>query len=158
MGLLLAADGIGTLIGAALPTRFTRWIGSARALIVAGFVAAAGAVVVPWGAGGFAYVMFVVGNVVFSAGVVVPSVVTRTYRQVASPPELLSRVMATVRFVSWGAVPVGGVVAGARHVVGLCGVLVGAPVVLVLSPVCRLRDLTDFRVADRDGEAVAVGG
>jgi MFS family permease len=152
VGLLLAADGVGTLIGAALTTRLTAGIGTARALIVAGFVAVVGALVVPLGAGVSGFVAFAVGNVVFSVGVVVLSVVTRTYRQIASPPELLSRVMATVRFVSWGAIPIGGLVAGV--VAGLLGgratlmifavVAVGIPLVLLAAPIRRLRDLTDF--------------
>ena len=79
--------------------------------------------------------------------------VTRTYRQTASPPELLSRVMATVRFVSWGAIPIGGLVAGA-----LAGLLSGRaallvfvlaaaciPLVLLASPIRHLRDLDDYR-------------
>jgi hypothetical protein len=108
VGVLLAADGVGTLLGAALTTRFTTAVGTARGLIVAGFVATAGAFVVPWGTGWAGYAAFAVGNLVFSGGVVVLSVTTRTYRQIASPPELLSRVMATVRFVSWGAIPLAG--------------------------------------------------
>lgn len=157
VGLLLAADGAGTLLGAALTNRVTARLGTARALIAAGFVSVAGALAVPFGAGWRGFVAFAVGNVVFSAGVVVLSVVTRTYRQIASPPELLSRVMATVRFVSWGAIPVGGLLAGA-----LAGVLsaraalfvfVAAaaciPLVLLASPVRHLRDLTDHEEPDR---------
>jgi MFS family permease len=153
VGLLLAADGVGSLIGAALTNRITAWLGTARALIAAGFVAVAGALVVPLGAGWQGFVAFAVGNVVFSIGVVVLSVVTRTYRQIASPPDLLPRVMATVRFVSWGAIPIGGLVAGA-----VAGVLSGRvtlllfvaaavcmPLVLLASPVRHLRDLTDYQ-------------
>jgi hypothetical protein len=76
---------------------------------------------------------------------------TRTYRQLASPPELLSRVMATVRFVSWGAIPVGGLVAGALAgplgarttllIVGAAAVL--APLSLLFSPVRGQRDLLE---------------
>lgn len=158
VGLLLAADGLGTLIGAALTTRITDTIGTARGLVVAGFVATAGAFVVPWGTGWGAYAAFTVGNLVFSGGVVILSVTTRTYRQIASPPELLSRVMATVRFVSWGAIPVGGLVAGA-----LAGALgaritllvfavatVCAPLALLLSPVRGRRDLIDASAPRRE--------
>lgn len=159
VGFLLAAEGIGSLAGAALTTRITRRSGSARALVLAGFVAVAGAVLVPAGTGWVAFVAFAAGNVVFAGGVVVLSVTTRTYRQIASPPQLLPRVVATVRFVSWGAIPVGGLVAGA-----LAGALGGrvtlwlfaaaalaSPLVLLLSPVRRLRDLTDFRAEGRTG-------
>ncbi|MEU8173794.1 MFS transporter [Microbispora hainanensis] len=153
VGLLLAADGVGSLIGAALTNRVTARLGTARALIVAGFAAVAGALVVPLGTGWPGFAAFAVGNVVFAAAIVMFSVVTRTYRQIASPPDLLSRVMATVRFVSWGAIPIGGLVAGV--VAGLLGgritllifvvPAVCIPLVLLASPIRRLRDLTDYR-------------
>lgn len=98
------------------------------------------------------------------------SVTTRTYRQIASPPDLLSRVMATVRFVSWGAIPVGGLVAGAvagslgarATLLIVAGVVVAAPLVLLLSPVRHLRDLTDHDRGDDPtlpaAPTVTVGG
>jgi MFS family permease len=158
VGLLLAADGVGTLIGAALTTRFTNRVGTARGLIIAGLVASAGAFIVPYGSGWGAYAGFVAGNLVFSAGVVVLSVTTRTYRQIASPPELLSRVMATVRFVSWGAIPVGGLVAGllagplgARTtLVIFAAAAVCAPLALLFSPVRGQRDLAVPTAPDRE--------
>ncbi|MFG2071755.1 MFS transporter [Nonomuraea maritima] len=156
VGLLLAADGVGSLVGAALTSRITARLGTARALVVAGFFSAAGALVVPLGTGWQGYVAFAVGNVVFSVGVVVLSVVTRTYRQITSPPELLPRVMATVRFVSWGAIPVGGLVAGAlagafgARTTLLIFVLAALciPLVLLASPVRHLRDLTDHQPSE----------
>ncbi|MFI6600843.1 MFS transporter [Nonomuraea sp. NPDC050536] len=156
VGLLLAADGAGALIGAAVTNQVTARLGTARALIVAGFVSAAGVLVVPLGTGWQGFAAFAAGNVVFAAGVVVLSVVTRTYRQIASPPDLLPRVMATVRFVSWGAIPIGGLIAGV-----IAGVLSGRvtlmifvvaaiciPLVLLASPIRRLRDLTDYQQSD----------
>ncbi|MFG6201857.1 MFS transporter [Nonomuraea sp. JJY05] len=156
VGLLLAADGVGTLIGVALTNQVTARLGTARAVIISGFVAVAGALVVPLGSGWQGFAAFAAGNMVFAAGVVVLSVVTRTYRQIASPPDLLPRVMATVRFVSWGAIPIGGLVAGV-----IAGVLGGRvtlmifvvaavciPLVLLASPIRHLRDLTDYRQSD----------
>ena len=162
VGVLLAAEGVGTLLGAALTTRFTTAVGTARGLIVAGFVATAGAFIVPWGTGWAGYAAFALGNVVFSAGVVVLSVTTRTYRQIASPPELLSRVMATVRFVSWGAIPLGGLVAGAlagplgsrTTLFVVATVTLLAPLALLFSPVRGRRDLL---VATAPEPAAVVG-
>jgi MFS family permease len=155
VGVLLAAEGVGTLIGAALTTRITRRLGSARGIILAAVVATAGAVLVPWGDGFTAYALFALGNVIFAGGVVVLSVTMRTYRQTASPPALLSRVIATVRFVSWGAIPIGGLLAGAlAGGLGARGtlLLVAAvtalcPVALLLSPVRNARNLADVAVA-----------
>jgi hypothetical protein len=88
-----------------------------------------------------------VGNLVFAGSVVILSVTTRTYRMTATPPGLLSRVIATVKFVSWGAIPVGGVTAGA--LAGVLGarmsllvfgaVTVCAPLVWLLSPMRAAR-------------------
>ncbi|MFI5493242.1 MFS transporter [Actinoplanes sp. NPDC051859] len=160
VGVLLAAEGVGSLVGAALTTRFTDLVGSARAMIIAGLVSVAGALTIPWGTGIFASAFFALGSFTFAAGVVVLSVTTRTYRQLASPPELLSRVMATVRFVSWGAIPLGGLIAGAlagplgtRGTLLILGVVtVCAPLAWLLSPVRGLRDLTDLPQPQPDRE------
>ena len=149
VGLLLAADGLGTLIGAALTTRFTDRFGTARGLIIAAFVGVAGALIIPLGTGTAAFLAFAVGNIIFASSTVVLSVTTRTYRMLASPPELLSRVIATVKFVSWGAIPVGGLLAGilagplgARTTLLIFGALtVLSPIIYLSTPIRRLRDL-----------------
>jgi hypothetical protein len=59
--------------------------------------------------------------------------------------------MATVRFVSWGVVPIGSLVAGAvASSIGahgalwiFCALTCSAPLVLFGTPVRRLRELTD---------------
>jgi len=150
VGFLLASEGVGSLIGAALSPRVVRAVGSARACLIAGLVSVGGALLIPIGHATVACVMFALGNVVFAAGAVIVSTATRTFRQIATPPELLSRVMATVRFVSWGAIPVGSLVAGAlgswigvRQTLFLLGALTAlSPLILLLSPVRRMRDLT----------------
>ncbi|MGW4943928.1 MFS transporter [Actinoplanes sp. NPDC004185] len=158
VGVLLAVDGVGTLIGAALTTRATNALGTARGLIILGFVEAAAAFVIPAGTGWVAYLGFTAGVLVFAATGCVFSVTTRTYRQIASPPELLSRVMATVRFVSWGAIPVGGLVAGAlagplgaRTTLLIVAVAaVAAPLALLFSPVRGRRDLAEPTTPERE--------
>ncbi|WP_110180472.1 MFS transporter [Nocardioides solisilvae] len=149
VGLLLATEGVGALVGAALATPLAARFGTARITVAGCLVAAAGAVLIPWGGSWVGMAVFAVGTIVFTAGTVVMSITTRTYRQLASPPDLLSRVMATVRFVSWGALPVGSVVAGllAESVGSRATLLVlglaafAAPAFLVLSQVRGLRDL-----------------
>lgn len=153
VGFLLAAEGIGSLVGAALTPRLVRRLGSARAVLLAAVISPLGALLVPLGAGVTGMVVFAAGNILFALTVVVTSIVTRTYRQTASPPELYPRVMATVRFVSWGAIPVGGLAAGAVATwVGprwallvFAVVTVASPLVLLASPVRSMRDLTDAR-------------
>ncbi|WP_328382157.1 MFS transporter [Micromonospora zamorensis] len=149
VGLLLAADGLGTLVGAALTTRFTDRVGTARGLVIAAVVGVAGALVIPLGSGTAAYLAFAVGNLVFAGSSVVLSVTTRTYRMLTSPPDLLSRVIATVKFVSWGAIPLGSLLAGllagplgARTTLLIFGALtVLSPVIYLSTPIRRMRDL-----------------
>lgn len=161
VGVLLAADGLGSLLAAAATPWLVRRFGSARVLLVDGLAGFAGAVLIPLGAGPAGWLCFAIGTFVFGASVVPGSVVTRTYRQVASPPELLSRVMATVRFVSWSMIPVGAVAAGllAAHL-GSATVLIGSafllllgPVILWFSPIRRLRDLEDYDDGRRSGSS-----
>lgn len=165
VGLLLAADGVGSLLAAAATPWLVRRFGSARVLLLDGLFGFAGALLIPLGVGTAGWLCFAVGTMVFGAAVVPGSVVTRTYRQVASPPELLSRVMATVRFVSWSMIPLGSLVAGvlAAHVgsravlFGSAFVMLAGPVIVGLSPVRRLRNLEDFDAAAPDLTAAAAG-
>ena len=152
VGLLIAADGVGSLLGAAIAPRLTARLGSARALLVAALGGGAAALLMPIGYGAAGMLAFAVANVGFGAGSVVFSIGARTHRQVASPPELLSRVMSTVRFVSWGAIPfgalLGGAVASAAGSRGAlwvaCLLALVGPAIMWFSPVRRLRDLTDI--------------
>lgn len=151
VGVLIAMDGVGSLLGASLTPRLNRSVGSARAVFAASFALVALALLMPDARSLAGVVLFGVGNAGVAAASAVISVNTRTYRQVASPPQLLARVMATVRFASWGVMPFGALAAGlAATSIGsrgalwiFCGLTVLAPLLLLGTPVGRLRDLTD---------------
>jgi MFS family permease len=153
VGVLIATEGVGALVGAALTPRLTRLLGSARSVILSELMAGCWALLLPLGHGAVGMAAFAVGNAGFATGVVIDSINTRTYRQTQSPPELLARVMATVRFVSWGAIPAGALAAGAasdllgiRPALWLTAALAFLPLVpLWLSPVRHLRDLDGER-------------
>jgi len=113
VGLLLATEGVGSLVGASLTPWLVRRVGSGRVVRVASVASAAAVLLLPLATGQLGIVLFALGNAGFATGVVVFSICTRTHRQLASPPELLSQVMATVRFVSWGPIPLGSLTAGA---------------------------------------------
>ncbi|MFD8599659.1 MFS transporter [Kitasatospora sp. NPDC059646] len=152
VGVLMATEGIGSLLGAALTPRLGSRLGSARTLLLAPVVGAALAMLMPMATAGPGLLLFAVGNAGFAAGVVVLSIVTRTHRQSTVPAELLPRVMATVRFVSWGAIPVGAVLAGsaaslwgARTALwAACALTAVAPAVLLCSRVRGLRSLDEL--------------
>ena len=149
VGLLIATDGLGSLVAAMFTPRLVDRFGSARVILVATFAGAAAALLMPLAQPGWGLALFAVGNMGFGAGVVILSILARTHRQQVTPPDLLSRVMATVRFVSWGAVPVGALTAGAAATAMggrggmwlVCGLAFLAPVALAASSVRRRSNL-----------------
>jgi predicted MFS family arabinose efflux permease len=158
VGVLLATEGAGSLAGASVTPAIVRRWGSGAAVRGASAFAAAAVLLLPVASGPAGIALFAVGNAGFAAGVVVFSICTRTHRQIASPPELLSRVMATVRFVSWGAIPVGSLTAGVlASTVGirpaltaLCLLTAVTPAVVFMS---RLRSVTALEDLDSRGAA-----
>lgn len=112
VGVLIAAEGAGSLVGAALAPRLSRRLGSARTALVMALACPATVALLPLATAGWGQVLFALGNAAFAATTVVASILFRTYRHVATPTELLPRVMATVRFVSWGVFPLGALAAG----------------------------------------------
>ncbi|MER6475077.1 MFS transporter [Streptomyces filamentosus] len=149
LGLVLAMDGVGALAGAAVAVRVTTRLGTAWGIIAADLAGGALLLLAPLTtSAGDAY-WFALGNAGFAFGTVIGSITTRTYRQTQSPPELLSRVMATVRFVSWGAMPFGALTAGllATHtgartaLWAVCAAALVPPLYLLSTRVGRHRDL-----------------
>jgi MFS family permease len=148
-GLVLASEGLGALVGASVGSRLGRRFGTGRLLLAAATLSVPSVLVMPLGHGAVGMVAFAVGNALFAFWTVMLSVITRTYRQQQSPPELLARVMATVRFVSWSVIPMGGFLAGwlAAHVGSRTGLWLLAipvavsPVVLVASPLRHRREV-----------------
>lgn len=148
-GVVLASEGVGALVGAAVGPRLGRRFGTGRLLLAAAVLSVPAVLLMPLGDGVAGLVLFAAGNALFAFFTVVLSVITRTYRQQESPPELLARVMATVRFVSWGVIPIGGLLAGwlagltsARTGLWLLAIAVAvSPVVLLASPLRHRREV-----------------
>ncbi|MDR2256430.1 MAG: MFS transporter [Arthrobacter sp.] len=152
VGLLLASDGVGSLIGAVLATRVAARWGTARASVIATCVVVVGAAVIPLGAAYGAAIgaaFFLAGNVLFAGGVVIISIVTRTYRMRTTPEELLPRVISTVRFVSWGGIPIGSLLAGVAasawgttvSLWACAAIALGGPALLLAARAFRVREL-----------------
>ncbi|HZM75056.1 MAG TPA: MFS transporter [Candidatus Limnocylindrales bacterium] len=149
VGLVLAAEGVGAIAATVILVRMVRRIGNARTFLWAAAACPLGALLMPAAKGSFAAAVVIVGAAGLAGGVAAISVIARTHRQMATPPELLSRVMASVRFVSQGVVPLGALVGGAISELvspraGLVVVVVAsacAPIALWLSPVRSAREL-----------------
>lgn len=148
-GVVLASEGLGALVGASVGPRIGRRFGTGRLLMAAAVLSVPSVLLMPLGEGVVGMLAFAAGNALFAFFTVILSVITRTYRQQESPPEMLARVMSTVRFVSWSAIPVGGLVAGliadgtsARSALWVVTIAVAvSPAVLFVSPLRQRRDV-----------------
>lgn len=112
VGVLLASEGVGSFLGAVATPHLARGWGSARVVIAVATVIPGVVALMPSAEPRWGLVLFAAGNAGLGACVVVGSILTRVHRQTVTPVDLLPRVMATVRFISWGAIPVGALAAG----------------------------------------------
>jgi MFS family permease len=147
VGLVYAAEGAGSLFGAAITPRLEHRIGSARALLLSAATMPLTVVLMPAAFSGWGISLYALGNFTFAAAVVIGSILARTHRHQVVPRELLPRVMATVRFISWGAIPLGAFLAGGLgSTLGIrgalfvtAGLILLAPAVVWTSPELRRR-------------------
>lgn len=151
VGLLVGLVSLGAVVGAAIARSVGRWIGTSRAVWLTTLVTAPFGLLIPLTTRGAGLAFFIVGNVVLLIGVLVYNVTVSSFRQAYCPPEILGRIIATMRFVLFGTMPLGallggtlGTLLGARDAVWLLlagNVLPG--LILAASPLRRLRDLPD---------------
>jgi MFS family permease len=151
LGLVLAAGSVGGLVGAVLAERVGRALGVGPAMIVASFIGGSSVVLIPFVGGDLAVIATLLGAIFFVQGVGVglSNVHFVSLRQAVTPPELLGRMNASYRTVSYGAIPIGALLGGAiAQVFGLreallvagAGLLL-APLIVVFSPLPRIREL-----------------
>ncbi|MER5365595.1 MFS transporter [Streptomyces sp. NPDC002722] len=148
VGAVLALSSVGGLLGALTSGRCAKWIGPARAIWLIPLVISPVALVVPLAEPGRLTVLCVLGLALRAYGTTVFNVVNVSYRQAICPRRLLGRVNATVRFITWGAMPVGGLLGGVlggwigvRATLWVsCSALALTPLPLLLSPLRTLRE------------------
>ncbi|MFI6793438.1 MFS transporter [Nonomuraea sp. NPDC050383] len=112
-GLLLSASACGALAGAALVPRLTARFGTGATLY--GSAALATVLYLPaLGTGpGWRLAFLPAAGALFGAASSVFGVAQLSHRQRVTPGHLLGRVNAAMRFLMWGAVPLGGLLGGA---------------------------------------------
>ncbi|MFF8420464.1 MFS transporter [Streptomyces sp. NPDC015680] len=148
VGAVLALSSVGGLLGALTAGRCAKRIGPARAIWLIPLVISPVALVVPLAEPGRLTVLCVLGLALRAYGTTVFNVVNVSYRQAICPRRLLGRVNATVRFITWGAMPVGGLLGGVlggwigvRATLWVsCSALALTPLPLLLSPLRTLRE------------------
>lgn len=113
-GLIGSAGAVGGLLGASLSGRIQKWIGEGHAIPVAQLIYAASLFLPPLAAflPGVAIPLLIVGEFLLSFSVLVYNIAQVSFRQRICPPALLGRMNASIRFIVWGVLPIGGFIAG----------------------------------------------
>jgi MFS family permease len=152
IGLLSSTGLVGAVLGAFVAQPLATRLGQARLLRIAALAFGGLFLLYPLTQPNWGLLTWAIAGFVTSWAVVVLNVVTISFQQSVCPDHLLSRVNATMKFLTWGAIPVGSVLGGAlTAAVGLRGTLWVAAagvllssVLLLLSPLRKMRELTDY--------------
>jgi MFS family permease len=153
MGLIFALGSVGGLLGAVATPRVVRRIGEARAIPVSAIGFSLSAVLLPVAAviPALAFPLLIVQGFLSGFTVLLYNITQVTFRQRITPPRLLGRMNASIRFVVWGVMPIASLLAGALGTwLGVVptmwiGALLGlaSALFVVLGPFWRMRELPD---------------
>lgn len=149
IGLTFSAGAVGGLIAAATTTRFAKYFGDGRSIVLAAGLLIPFAVLVPLSGLGLAGILLPLSWAGVSYLVVLYNIVQVSFRQRLCPIPLLGRMNASIRFLVYGTMPLGGLVGGALGawlgvlqtlwIAALGSILAFLPV--FLSPLRTMRDL-----------------
>jgi MFS family permease len=160
IGLIMSAGAVGGVIGGLTASQLRVRLGSARIIWVSAVVTSPFSLLIPLTFAGPGVAFFAVSAFVTSLGSVVYNVNQASFRQLLCPPRLLGRMNATIRFIVWGTIPLGGLLGGVlgsrlgdREAIWVAAVGVAlAPAWLLVSPLLRLRDAPELAAGWRQPE------
>ncbi|MEE1743506.1 MFS transporter [Streptomyces sp. JV184] len=112
IGLILSGMGCGALLGALVATTVSKWIGQGTVIWLAALVTCPLTALMPLARPGWSIYAAAIGLAALSLGGVIRVVAQSSFQQGMTPDRLLGRMSATTRFVSWGGIPVGGLLGG----------------------------------------------
>ena len=149
-GLLFALSAIGGVAGGVFAGRLARRIGSARIIWVSVLVFGLPSFLPALAQPGWLVALFPIGYAIEFFSGVVYNVAQVSYRQAVTPPQLMGRMNAAVRWIVWGTLPLGGIIGGALGStigirptiwIGLIGSW-AAGFWVYFSPLRRMRDIS----------------
>ncbi|WP_228717868.1 MFS transporter [Kitasatospora acidiphila] len=118
-GLIMAGGAIGGIAGGMLAGRLAKRFGSARIIWMSALSFSAPQAIVAAAWRGWGVLLVPLGWSITYFAVMVYNIAQVSYRQSVTPPELMGRMNAAVRWVVWGTMPIGGILGG------LLGTLIG---------------------------------
>lgn len=141
VGALLAVSGVGALLGALVAEPAARRLGFGPAIICGALAEGLAGLIAPLAIGPLPVelVLLAAGQLIVGAGGLVYGINQLSLRQALTPEELHGRVNATIRFIVFGAAPLGSLLGGLlAETIGLRSTLVVAGVGMAASSLCIL--------------------
>jgi MFS family permease len=111
-GLVIALGSLGGIMGGMRAASIIRRIGSARIIWFSLLVFDAPSLLLPLAEPGWRIALFVLGYGVSAFACAIFGASQLAYRQSACPPDLRGRMNAASRWITWGILPVGGILGG----------------------------------------------
>ncbi|WP_330304364.1 MULTISPECIES: MFS transporter [unclassified Streptomyces] len=149
IGLILSGMGCGALLGALSATKVSKRVGQGPVIWLAPLVTCPLTVLMPLAHPGWSVYAAALGLASLSLGGVIRFVAQSSVQQTLTPDRLLGRMSATARFVSWGGIPLGGLLGGvsgsvfgakATLCIGAAG-MTSSVLPYLLSPLRSMREL-----------------
>ncbi|WP_285725947.1 MFS transporter [Psychromicrobium xiongbiense] len=160
LGIVLSVGSVGGVLGAVAVPHLARWMGEGRLIPVAAICWSVAALGVPLAAAlptvFWQMSLLIAVEFVSSFAILAFNVMQVSMRQRICPPALLGRMNASIRFMVFGVIPLGALLAGvlgtllgavpAIWIGALAGLL--TPLAVVFSPLLRMRTLPDSSTPD----------
>ncbi|HXP20350.1 MAG TPA: MFS transporter [Streptosporangiaceae bacterium] len=160
IGLITSTSAVGGLIGSLVASRFAQKVGQGPAIWIAAAIAGPCGFAAPFVHRDWTLALLAVAQTVMWLGNVVYNVTQLSFRQGLCPPELLGRMNATMRFLVWGTMPLGGFLGG------VLGAAIGVRQTLLIaaaggsvaflpvffSPLRRMRELPSYEPPGDQGD------
>jgi MFS family permease len=158
IGLIMSTSAVGGLIGSLVASRFAAKVGQGPAIWISAAVIGPCSFVAPFVHRDWTLVLLGVAQTAMWLGNVVYNITQVSFRQGLCPPDLLGRMNATMRFLVWGTMPLGGFLGGVLGAtIGvretLLVVAIGESLAFLpvfLSPLRRMRELPRYEDPVRD--------
>jgi MFS family permease len=150
LGLAFALGNFGSLAGAFLANRIARWFGLGPTIVGSLFVGGLFMLLIALAPRGDAAIPFLVASGLFGGlSQMVYNINQVSFRQAICPPRMQGRMNATVRFLVWGTMPIGGIIGGilattfgVHEVIWFAAILGFIPAIFpFFSPVRNLREM-----------------
>ena len=160
IGAIFAVGSAGAVGGALLANRIQRSIGIGPTIVSGAVLLSTGAIAFPLAPRSFPIPVLMLGYALLSFGVVIYTVAQVSFRQAITPERLQGRMSAAMRWIVWGAIPLGTLIGGAiGQTVGLhfalwVGAIGALPTFLfvLLSPVRSIQAIPDDVTASSKAE------